>query len=522
MLAVILFFWINTLGYSNVLEPELALVGLLSTDTLHHTAISSMFTQHGVVSTGLDGLVRTPYHALSHLWIGRTSQWLNTTPIHGYYLVVQAIAIPLLFFGLAASTAIHGDGNDEYAFRFPDFVMVPLSLMFVIAIWDFNSFLISESHTTGLLLFMIALPLLLEQAREHLGHGAIFRLTVICVLGILMLLTKVSVGALWFAGLGYILVRHTIILHLSMRQVLGLAVALVVAFAILLPSALSILPPDQVDVLKFAPFSFAFEFAKSWQVAVINTIAIAIGGLVIRDRIVQTGRNIPAELIGVLMATAWLITMTIYLAGASGYYFLNVGTWLAIVVTARWLLRRVGVHDSKSRRSIWVGAIASAIALNPQIAQGYSIMRGMVVQLAQLSNAPEPPFIFATVAIARQLDGTAGAQLIKTISSHISYGEKDALIFVPPSNFDYWNLNEFCYSKAFVIPALTGIPLINGLPPSYTKCPRQIHFSYAEYTAKSASTEMGHPELCAKARRLGYRRVGILSAPGAFQLLNCN
>ena len=77
--AVILFLWVNTLGYANVLEPELAVFGHLKRDTLFHTAVSAMLSRHGVASTGLDGLVPLRYHVLSHLWIGRVAEWLQTT-----------------------------------------------------------------------------------------------------------------------------------------------------------------------------------------------------------------------------------------------------------------------------------------------------------------------------------------------------------------------------------------------------------------------------------------------------------
>ncbi len=154
------------MGYANVLEPEFAVFGHLSSDTLFHTAVSAMLSRHGVVSTGLDGLVPLRYHVLSHLWIGRVAEWLQTTPIHGYYLVEQLVALPLLLFGLVIATAIHSEADDSRAIRFPDTVLFPVFLLLTVAIWDWASYLVSELYTLALLVFGIALPLLLEEARE--------------------------------------------------------------------------------------------------------------------------------------------------------------------------------------------------------------------------------------------------------------------------------------------------------------------------------------------------------------------
>jgi hypothetical protein len=41
--------------------------GLVHQDTLYHASIAAMVKNYGVVSTGLNGLVETPYHALSHI-----------------------------------------------------------------------------------------------------------------------------------------------------------------------------------------------------------------------------------------------------------------------------------------------------------------------------------------------------------------------------------------------------------------------------------------------------------------------
>jgi hypothetical protein len=518
ILAVVLFLWVNTLKYANVLEPELALFGLLHVDTLYHTAISSMFTQHGAVSTGLDGLVHTPYHALSHLWIGRLSEWLNTTPIHGYYLVIQIIAIPLVIFSLVVCTVMLTDTRDQHEMNFANILLVPLCLLFLVAIGDWNSYLVSESHTFGMLIFMLGIPLLFQQAREHFGPGATLRLIVICLAGVLMTFAKISVGAIWFGGLGYVLFRHILVQRLSSRTLMWLIPTIIVVALVFFPVLLSVLPQEHLDKFRLAPLKFAKE---EGIIVAVNSAVIAIGSLLIGLELKKNGPNVPLEMLAVQMATAWVLTNLVDLPGGSSYYFLTVGTWISIVVTARWLLQSVNFENKMPYHIALVAVLALSIAANSKITRGYPRLRGMVDQLADLEKVPKPPFLFATAEMAKQIPSAVGSQLMQAIFAHFSYGEKDVLVFVPPSNKAFWNLNQDCRRKALLVPSLTGIPLINGLPPVDQGCAPIDTHGYLQYSADSVSRDMTDAELCAKALKLGYNHIGILPAPSEFRVLMC-
>ncbi len=516
VLAVILFLWVNTLKYANVLEPELAVFGLLHVDTLYHTAISSILTQHGTISTGLDGLVHTPYHALSHLWIGRLSEWLNTTPIHGYYLVIQIIAIPLVIFSLVVCTVMLTDAQHEISFS--NILLLPICLLLLVGIGDWNSYLVSESHAFGMLIFMLGIPLLSQHAREHFGPGATLRLIVICLAGVLMTLAKISVGAIWFGGFGYILFRHVFIQRLSGRILTWLIPAIIVAVLLLFLILLSVLPQEHLDKFRLAPFKFARE---EGIIVAVNSTAIAMGSFFIGLELRKNGPNIQLEMLAVQMAAAWILTNLVDLPGGSSYYFLTVGTWIAIAVTTRWLMLATKLENKMVYRTALFAILAFSILANSKITRGYSRLRAMVDRLAELEQVPKPPFLFATTEMAKQIPNAVGSQLMNAVFEHFSYGEKDVLVFVPPSNKAFWNLNRDCRRKALIVPSLTGIPLINGLPPVDQSCAPIDTHGYLKYSADSVSREMTDAELCSKALKLGYSRIGILPAPSEFRVLIC-
>jgi hypothetical protein len=66
------------------------------TDTVHHAAFSEMIGNFGVVSTGMNGLVETPYHVLSHRIVYVISRLAFTDSFTAYPFVLILIYLPVL------------------------------------------------------------------------------------------------------------------------------------------------------------------------------------------------------------------------------------------------------------------------------------------------------------------------------------------------------------------------------------------------------------------------------------------
>ncbi len=120
--------------------------------------------------------------------------------------------------------------------------------------------------------------------------------------------------------------------------------------------------------------------------------------------------------------------------------------------------------------------------------------------------------------MAQKMPEIPDAQAPKTILSQFAFGEPNVLVFVPPSNQTYWSFSPDYAGKVFVIPATTGIPMIDGVPPWDPNSP---YYGFSLYGPDSVNEEKSDADLCAKAKRLGYLRVGILEAPTRLRRLEC-
>ena len=155
------FLVINSRAYGSVLTPEQALTGIHQLDTIYHASIANMLVKYGALSTGLDGLVPTRYHVLSHIWLGCISLWLGVSTLEGYAIGAQVIGIPILLFSLSCAIYLFrrsGEGPADGALV----TLGSLLLLFVADLWGWTSYLVSESYFLAMILFLLTLPLLAE------------------------------------------------------------------------------------------------------------------------------------------------------------------------------------------------------------------------------------------------------------------------------------------------------------------------------------------------------------------------
>ena len=80
--------------------------GSVTQDTLFHASIAAMIKNYGVVSTGLHGLIETPYHAFSHYLMATISFLSGISVIETYGVASWVLFAPLLIFCVAACCAM--------------------------------------------------------------------------------------------------------------------------------------------------------------------------------------------------------------------------------------------------------------------------------------------------------------------------------------------------------------------------------------------------------------------------------
>jgi len=173
-------------------------LGTAHRDTLYHASIASMLKHHGVISTGLSGLVETPYHVLSHLLIVAISE-LTGIPVFETYGVLPLLMLLPLLIALYAYLVTCVDPRVSYLRAYFLTALVLAITPRILKIWGLKeSYFGSESYMLSLILFA---PLLLLLVKHRLDLKD--RMVIVGLAG-LAAAAKATVGV---AVVGLFLVR---------------------------------------------------------------------------------------------------------------------------------------------------------------------------------------------------------------------------------------------------------------------------------------------------------------------------
>ena len=82
---------------------------------------------------------------------------------------------------------------------------MPLLLLFVVDVWGWTSYLVSESYFLAMILLLLSLPLLAEIADDRVRFRLDMQVVALIVVGILILTSKISVGVIYWAAAGFLL-----------------------------------------------------------------------------------------------------------------------------------------------------------------------------------------------------------------------------------------------------------------------------------------------------------------------------
>jgi len=143
---------------------ERAHAGTVHKDTLFHVSISAMIKNYGVVSTGLSGLVETPYHVLSHYLFAAISLLSGQPVLEVYGVLPSVLFAPLIPLSIVwVVLKLHKINNSPLDY----WVATCLLLAFVPLLftgWAVrDSFWVSESYLVSLGIFLCGMPYLFKE-----------------------------------------------------------------------------------------------------------------------------------------------------------------------------------------------------------------------------------------------------------------------------------------------------------------------------------------------------------------------
>jgi hypothetical protein len=494
--------------YAHIYLPEFALLGppFMTSDTIFHTSLAHMIESFGRASRGLDGLVWYPYHVASHAWFGFIGRITGTTPFSVFAFVQATLSVPALLTSALLATACftrNGAGPIVHA-------AVALGIVLVFDAIGWTSYYIGESQTLGLVIILLALPLLadvadVEERSAPADWGRALAATAVVVVAVA---TKVSSGALLAAGFGWAAVRAP-----SRRRLAFLVMLAVAGFL-----ALHWFSPRTRQSLlhSFEPFAFLKQLSPENRWPATATLALPIlylGRLLVRRRLDRWG-----EVVLVMTLLASVPGLVFRLWDATAWWFWNTSYWIAVPLVAS-AARPVGQLGRVAARALPVAILVLAIAR-------FSL-HSFVALAARLDPLPPDTGVrqFAwewvttcrghvAAPIADRLRSGEGPRLLATLAAVVPDDHRGVAIFIPPSNLDYWKMDEpwACRRRPSYFPALTGLPLLEGIGP---RCPIYVTTpdnGFSELDISSITMPTTDHELCVHAGDVGITTVVVLES----------
>ncbi|HEX2723482.1 MAG TPA: hypothetical protein VHM24_11220 [Gemmatimonadaceae bacterium] len=548
----------------------LMLDGKVHHDGITLAALGNMIRTYGVPSMGLDGLPYMSYHWGTPWLFAQWSNLTGTSVMEFYQLVFPVTMIPFFFgglvaFGLEARYAIYqrrmADMKLDYArqagafdprlgptfwlvFLSATVGMIPITGMDALGVWTSN-LMISESYTVGvpvaLLLFATTIVFWQCGGDEVLRNRGTAKdwvfLAVVLPAGLVALgYLKISLMVLGFLAAVYGALRTGAFRKRSVILIIVLATLLVgITYPLVSLAAHreGVVPLDFLQgfvPLEWWPFFFLFHLF--WSAFYVVLRLRQEGARTIGDflTLARNRRILDVELVGLVALAGVAPGLVIHIDGGSAFYFSDVQRWVSVGLLLagvgtllprlprwRWTdLRMLAIAFallpmavSMSRNSLhWTKRMlranaATRAALYPVQARG-AIPEG----IRGLSHMRDPAILEAGLRSARNANPVRGLLEIGNLSP---LSKRHTAVFVPQTEERYWTLLSrpgACAFSGFVVPALAGLSMIDGMPPA--GCRLSPYYGLSLYqprrTAQTPDDETP-AVLCRRALRLGFRRV---------------
>ena len=554
MLAVIYFLVVNGYNYANVFADITAYTNTIHRDTLFHSAIVQMLSKFNTPSTGLDGVQPLNYHVAVHRWVAANLNILGGQAPLLLGICQQVAFLPAVLFTTVLalmcllSTPLSTIGACGFTF---------LGLwLFGTRIWD--SYLASESNAFSLPVFIAMIPvgqrwLLKASASNRWLTVKPLTLTLTVVAVMACGAGKISSGvilALFLVLCGFVpkIWQQS---QLKWRYI-GLLFALAIAFlGGCLVLAFSFGDVNLINI--FYPFHFARTYKSqfTWQNIIFLGLIIPFYWLqrkkenclgrsqVIILTVLFLASQLPGALVeigggsaGYFVQPALLVTLLFTLAAVADYWSINRKTGFLFIVdpvdhrtkplspTISWgLISLVFIF------SLWSGTpeIGSYTVRGVRfvkqlvvILDGFSSpsnsstdLRGVSKLQRQLGLLLFPPSVNWEILNTKTELGYIQAELAKlTELKKVEPGDNLA-IHISQDFSGFWQPQgaRNCWDKSFVIPAMIGLPMLNGVRGENSNCDLTKDYGMAGYSSKSWNRPISQEDICTKSTRLGFNKV---------------
>jgi hypothetical protein len=556
--------WAGGVVWGRIYKSPLFFEQLMTTGIVHHdgvtlAALGNMLRTYHAASMGLDGV--SPYMAYhwGTPWLfAQLSNITSQSVLLFYQLGYVVTMIPLFFGGIVAfAVQVRGEGffgmHGEDATReltvWGIFLAATVGILPIvgtdaIGVWTSN-LMISESYAVGIPVALMLLATVMRFWRDRgasvIGGDAavidyIF-LALILPAGLAILgYLKISLMILGFGAAGYAALRLGVWKKPSLLVIALWAVAVVFVTykrTSLVAHHEGVVPLDFMKSFvprNWWPFFFLAQFF--WSLVYVCLRVRQEGARTLGDLIAlaKQHRILDAEVVAVVAIAGVIPGMVLHIDGGSAFYFSDIQRWLSVgllLAGASTLLPRVERLNLTRLRTIAILVIALPFAVSTLRNSVYwtSRMLSANVELRR-SLYPEAelaqidPRILSLPRLtdpARLHDGLMRGRNYQPVNGLLSLAslplseKRRTAVFVPQSETKYWSIlarPNACGFSGFVVPSLTGMAMIDGMPDEQCKLSPYYGLSLFEKRKRAQTEADAAPDaVCARAKPKGFERV---------------
>ncbi len=508
-------------------------------DTLFHSTIANVLNNYHAISTGLDGLIYTPYHVASHFIFGQLASILQLDGLSFYLVGFSILGVPLF---VKAFLTFISSINSSWL-KPLNLLVLALGLTGLIqpsigscmGIW--SNQLLSQSYCLGLTLFFLLSSLVLDiyqskQTELIDQKQQALLILVVALASAVLIWIKVSVGVL-FNALAAILFIRVKAYRSKFYCLLFFSISICSTIAYF-----SNLFKSPVDFIAFAFYKFQvkpnflllhFLFFYLWilllsfhsfksnlkdsrRIAIETAIAFALiaslpgcfmelpGGSEVYFSDVQywfslallIGLNVPILLFDTI-AFKSIVTILVLLAGH------NFAATTAKIFSHQYRVRKILAerNESISDTSLLLKVITKRTT-NESLKQITKSSRIMLL-------------LGSSQTSLESMDSYQILKSLKSLATSKKVKPHETLLFIPQTAKSYWymldNRLNAPITSTFIAPAFSGFAMIDGLPPLNAKSDIYLFNNYNLRKKEQSQPDLNPENVCAKAAVKGFSYV---------------
>ncbi len=558
-------------GFENPLYLEnVALHGRQgSMDQFFHSALANMIQLFNVPSTGVDGVIRIPYHFGSH-WLFARWASLVGLPSFDFYQVGYPIIVVALWFSALATMVLEVRRFRAYpaenaAFRGVVVAIVAASVIGslpapVTAALGFGiGPFFSESYAATMVIgFFLGGVVFAHFRAARQGGAGRFRSADILIaalvipLGIVVLgIFKVSTFLFTIPALGYAVLRLRLYRkwHWVLSVILSIALAAVIMPTLQASTRFAFAPFGYLRFqmpVRWWPYWLSLHFFWSWVYVMVRLHQEKVTSLrMLRDALSRRSM-LDVEII-TLTAIGCTIPGLVLPLPIEAIYFTDQIRWVsvALILGDLWLLGKLSGFFARARSEGYFGFSTRQILA---LFVGLPLVISFVITLfswpakmvrmnlstrKEISIASGAPLIslrervksgrIVELADAEMLSrGLANAPsqglivALRSLSQMPIEDRRHTAIYVPQTVKSFWGLYRSDYNcgwVAFVAPGLTGMQMIDGFPPQGCGSDPTFGFGLEAYSEAALQPRVAlrtNEDLCERATRARVSTVLVL------------